>query len=110
MQEWGSIPEKMVKNLCKGYLDKIKKIIELDCDRIESDHCRKKKINIIYEWKKQDEIQKQRIAHNDKNLLFKRQTELRLLKKKIKQTKMKYLEKMELINENIKKIKFKKEI
>ena len=25
LEEWGSVPEEMVKNLCKGYLDKIKK-------------------------------------------------------------------------------------
>ncbi len=108
LEEWGSVPEEMVKNLCKGYLDKIKKIIELSGDRIEPEHRRQKKISIVYDWEKPEEIQKQRIVYNDKNLLFKKQTEIRLLKKQIKQVKEKFSKKMEIVNKNIKKTKFKK--
>ena len=49
IEEWGSIPEEMTKNLCKGYLEKIKKIIELYGDRIEPEHHKQKNFSIIYE-------------------------------------------------------------
>ena len=100
----------MVKNLCKGYLDKIKKIIELNGDRIGPESRWQKKISIIYDWEKPEEIQKQRIVYNDKNLLFKKQTEIRLLKKQIKQVKEQFSKKMEIVNKNIKKQSLKKEI
>ena len=89
-------------------MDKIKKIIELKGDKIEQEHRRKKKISILYDWEKPKEIQKQRIVYNDKNLLFKKQAEIRFLKKQIKQVKEQFSKKMEIVNKNIKKTKFKK--
>ena len=35
LEEWNSVPLKMVQNLCKGYLKKLEKCIELNGGRIE---------------------------------------------------------------------------
>ena len=74
----------------------------------DTEHRRKKKINIYMIRKNPKKSKKQRIVYNDKNLLFKKQTEIRLLKKQIKQVKEQFSKKMEIVNKNIKKTKFKK--
>ena len=33
--EWSSIPQNLIQNLCKNYLDRIKKVFELKSQRIE---------------------------------------------------------------------------
>ena len=47
-EEWSSIPIALVQNLCKGYLEKVKKILDLNGGRIEPEfrERRKKKSNI----------------------------------------------------------------
>ena len=41
LEEWNSVPLKMVQNLCKGYLKKLEKCIELNGGRIEPEHKKK---------------------------------------------------------------------
>ena len=48
IEEWGVIPEEMVKNLCKGYSEKVKKILELNGGRIERKSRENQKNNLIY--------------------------------------------------------------
>ena len=45
LEEWNSIPIKMIQNLCKGYLNKIKKYFELRGARLEPEYFKKKKYN-----------------------------------------------------------------
>ena len=42
LEEWNSVPSKMVENLCKGYLYRLNKCIELKGGRIEPEHLVKK--------------------------------------------------------------------
>ena len=48
----------MVQNLCKGYLEKIRKILELNGGRIENKSRDKQKNNIIYSWVRPMDVQK----------------------------------------------------
>ena len=57
IEEWGAIPEEMVKNLFKGYLEKVKKILELNGGRIELKSRDNQKNNIIYNWEKPMDVQ-----------------------------------------------------
>ena len=52
IEEWASIPKEMVKNLCKGYLDKIKKIRQLNGGRIEKKFQDNDKNYLVYEWER----------------------------------------------------------
>ena len=60
MKNWEAIPEEMVKNLCKGYLEKVKKILELNGGRIERKSRDNQKNNIIYNWEKLMDVQKKK--------------------------------------------------
>ena len=108
IEEWGAIPEEMVKNLCKGYLEKIKKILELNGGRIERKSRENQKNNLIYNWEKPMDVQKKRIVYNDRNLFIYKQREIKALKRRKKQIKEKYSKKMALIRDNIKKTKYRK--
>ena len=49
LEEWNSIPQNLVKNLCKNYLERIKKVYELKGQRLEPEDLKKyKKDNEIY--------------------------------------------------------------
>ena len=39
--EWNSIPKTLIENLCKNYINRIKKVIELDGARLEPEHLKK---------------------------------------------------------------------
>ena len=46
MEEWNSIPKDMVQNLCRGYLERVKKVVEIEGGRIEPEYFKKKRFNI----------------------------------------------------------------
>ena len=87
-----SIPIEMVQNLSKGYLEKVKKILDLNGGRIEPEFREKKKQNIEYIWERLEEIQNQSILYNDKNLKFHKYREIKSMKRKIKEIKKKFSE------------------
>ena len=93
----------MVKNLCKGYLEKIRKIFELNGGRIERKSRDKQKNNIIYSLVRPMDVQNKRIVYNDGNLFIYKQREIRLFKRKIKLIKKKYSKEMAIILDKIKK-------
>ena len=37
-EEWNSIPINLVQNLCKGWLDRLRRVIELDGRKLEPEH------------------------------------------------------------------------
>ena len=49
LEEWNSVPNSIIQNLTKGYLNRIKKVIELKGERIEPEYFKKKgmKLNIF---------------------------------------------------------------
>ena len=87
-----SIPIEMVQNLSKGYLEKVKKILDLNGRRIEFEFREKNKQNIEYIWERLEEIQNQSILYNDKNLKFHKYREIKSMKRKIKEIKKKFSE------------------
>ena len=108
LEEWGSIPKEMVKNLCKGHFDKIKKILQLNGGRIEKKFHDNEKNNLIYKLEIPINIQNKRIVYNDSNLLAHRDKEIKKLKQKINQIKKRFSQKRSKIQRIIKKRKFKK--
>lgn len=42
LEEWNSIPTTIVENLTKGYINRVKKVIELKGERLESEYILKK--------------------------------------------------------------------
>ena len=54
LEEWYSVPSKLLKKLCSNYLKRIEKVIELNRARLEPEHLKqlpdKKKES--YEWKR----------------------------------------------------------
>ena len=43
MEEWNSIPKDMVQNLCRAYLERVKKVVEIEGGRIEPEYFKKKR-------------------------------------------------------------------
>jgi hypothetical protein len=42
LEEWSSVPIELVQNLCKGFLNRIHKVLELKGSRLEPEHLKKK--------------------------------------------------------------------
>ena len=95
----------MVENLCKGYLYRLNKCIELKGGRIEPEHL-VKKTQEKYNWKKPDALPAVRIIYNDAKLKIHHQRELRKLKQEIKEIESLYSKKIRE-NRSVKK-KYKK--
>ena len=65
MEEWNSIPLNLIQNLCKNYLYRINKILELNGARLEPEHLKKEK-HEAYNWEKCEDIPKIHMVYNDK--------------------------------------------
>ena len=102
LEEWNSVPLKMVRRLCEGYFKRLEKCVELKGGRIEPEH-NKKSHSEIYGWEKPEEFPTIRIIYNDYQLKLHQKREIKRLKKEIKD-----LEK--LYSKNIKEKKNKKTI
>ena len=100
LQEWNAIPQEMVKNLCKNYLERIKKVLEMDGARIEPEYIKKSDRN-EYEWIIPQELPNERIIYNDQKLRFYKAKEVKLLKKTLKEKKSLQTKKMKAIAKKI---------
>ena len=106
LEEWNSVPLKMVQNLCKGYLKRLEKYDELNGGRIEPEHFKRGKPE-AYNWESSDELPALRIIYNDAQLKMHQNREIRGLKKEIKNLRTSYSKKIKE-SRNVKK-KFKRE-
>ena len=72
--------------MTKGYIEKIKKVIELNGERLEPEDLRKikQKNEINHEWEKPKEISRWKIIYNDGKLRQIRKREVKDLKKERK--------------------------
>ena len=86
LEEWNAVPEEMVKNLCKGYLRRIEKVLELNGARIEPEYFKKNE-KVEYEWKIPEDIPTQRIIYNNEQLKKYKEREIKILKKELKEKK-----------------------
>jgi len=95
-EEWSSIPKLLLKNLCERYIDRLKKVIELKGARLEPEHLKQlgKKKEEIYIWKKPKEMQKMKIVYNDQQLLKYKRKEIAFLKKKKKEIRSEFTQKI----------------
>ena len=48
IEEWNSIPQALIKNLCSGFIGSVKKVLELNGSRLKPEHLKKPKENIIF--------------------------------------------------------------
>ena len=89
MEEWYSIPPNLIQNLCKNYLYRINKVIELNGARLEPEHLKKEKHD-GYKWEKIEELPRVRMAYNEKQLGLKKAKEISKYKAEIKLIKKDY--------------------
>ena len=83
MEEWYSIPHNLIQNLCKNYLYRINKVIELNGARLEPEHLKKEKHD-GYKWEKIEELPRIRMAYNKKQLGLKKVKKISKYKAEIK--------------------------
>jgi len=89
MEEWYSISLNLLQNLCKYYLYRINKVIELNGARLEPEHLKKKK-HYGYKWEKIEELPRVCMAYNEKQLSLKKAKEISKYKAEIKLIKKDY--------------------
>ena len=106
LEEWNSIPNKLIKKCGMGYIKRLKKIIEIKGERLEPYHLNiiQKELNQEFHEKEDEPEQNEqktlpmKIIYNDKVGILKKK-EIAQLRKKIKDVKEKYKEeKKELDN------------
>jgi len=90
-EEWNSIPKSIIENLCKNYIKRVKKVIELDGARLEPEHLKKlgEVKKEVHNWKKSRD-QKLKVVYNDQQLLKYKKKEIAFYKNQIKKLKSRY--------------------
>ena len=106
LEEWNSVPLKMVQSLCEGYFNRLKKCVELNGGRIEPEHI-KKSHSKIYDWEKPEELPTVRVIYNDYQLKLHQKREIKRLKKEIKEIEKSFAKKIKENKNNKKKYKKK---
>ena len=106
LEEWNSVPLKMVQSLCEGYFNRLKKCVELNGGRIEPEHI-KKSHSKIYDWEKPEELPTVRVIYNDYQLKLHQKREIKRLKKAIKEIEKSFAKKIKESKNNKKKYKKK---
>ena len=105
IEEWNSIPNKLIQKCGMGYIKRVKKIIEIKGERLEPYHLNiiQKELNQEFPEKEDEQGQNEKknlsmkIIYNDKRLGILKRKEIAQLRKKIKEIKEKYrVEKKEL--------------
>ena len=94
LEEWSSIPMNLVQNLCKGFLDRIKKVIEFNGARLEPEHLKKKPSNVNYCWEIPETLPNMRVVYNDKKLHKYKKNEMKIIKSELKKLKSINIERM----------------
>ena len=106
IEEWNAIPRNMVENLCKNYLTRVEKVLELDGGRIEPEYFKKKEKH-EYKWEIPEDLPSQRIIYNDKKLRKYKEKEIKLLKRNLKKIKSRQSRKMKSLGKKIKSFRKK---
>ena len=87
LEEWSSVPLELVQNLCRGFLDRIKKVLELKGSRLEPEHFKKKEKDITYCWERPKVLPNMRIVYNNKKIYKYKKKEMRILKAELRKVK-----------------------
>ena len=81
IQEWSSVPLSLIRNLCSGFIKRVKKVLELNGSRLEPQHLKRKAKEEIYKWDIPEVLPPFRFVYNDKELFLLRKKELKELKR-----------------------------
>ena len=84
LEEWNSIPINLVQNLCKGFLNIIKKVIELNGNRLEPEHLKKKSFNTNYYWELPQKLPNMRVVYNNKKLYKYKKREIKIIQTELR--------------------------
>ena len=87
LEEWSSVPIELVQNLCKGFLNRINKVLELKGSRLEPEHLKKKENDITYYWQIPKTLPNMRIVYNNKKIYKYKKKEMRIIKAELRKVK-----------------------
>ena len=89
LEEWSSVPIELVQNLCKGFLNRIHKVLELKGSRLEPEHLKKKEKEneITYYWQIPKTLPNMRIVYNNKKIYKYKKKEMRIIKAELRKVK-----------------------
>ena len=91
VEEWNSVLEGLIRNLCNGFIDRVKKVIQLNGARLEPEHLKKnKKKEEIYKWENPEVLPRFRFVYNDNEVFKAKKKEIKILKNAKKRLKMAY--------------------
>ena len=93
LEEWNSIPINLVQNLCKGYTDRLKKVIDLKGRRLEPEHLYKNSKD-IYIWRTPEILPSFRYVYNDKIVKKYKERDIKDLNAQIKEVEASFKNKI----------------
>ena len=94
LEEWSAVPIELVQNLCKGFLNRINKVLELKGARLEPEHLKKPHPENNYYWKIPETLPDMRIVYNNKKIYKYKKREMRIIKAELKKVKSINVERM----------------
>ena len=77
----------VVQNLCRGFLDRIHKVLELKGSRLEPEHFKKKEKDVTYNWQIPNTLPNMRIVYNNKKIYKYKKKEMRIIKAELRKVK-----------------------
>ena len=87
LEEWSSVPLELVQNLCRGFLDRIHKVLELKGSRLEPENFKKKEKDIEYSWEMPKTLPNMSIVYNNKKIYKYKKKEMRIIKAELRAVK-----------------------
>ena len=94
LEEWASVPIELIQNLCKGFNERIQKVLELKGAKSEPEHYKKGAKEIVYEWKLPETLPHMRIVYNNKKIYKYKKREMRIIKEEMRKLKTLNVEKL----------------
>ena len=104
LEEWNSIPLKLVQNLCRGYVNRLKKVIELGGRKLEPEHLYKNSKE-LYIWETPENLPPFRYVYNNKIIKKYKDSEIKYLNAQIKEKEALYNRKIRMSKKTKKKFK-----
>ena len=93
LEEWNSVPINLIQNLCKGYMERLKKVIHLNGRKLEPDLYIKNN-HEVYNWKTPENLPGFRYTYNDSKVKKYKENEMKELKAEIKKIKSSFNKKI----------------
>jgi len=94
LEEWASVPIELIRNLCKGFNERIQKVFESKGAKLEPEHYKKGSKDVVYEWKIPETLPNMRIVYNNKKIYKYKKREMRIIKEELRKLKSLDVEKI----------------